>query len=77
MKAVVKAGYWNLFRFNLALKAEGKNPFTLSSEPGDGSYQALLANETRNTSCTRKFPDRAKALFAKSKDAVQKHFEHL
>ena len=26
MKAAVKAGYWNLFSFNPALKAEGKNP---------------------------------------------------
>ena len=77
MKAAVKAGYWNLFTFNPALKAEGKNPFTLTSKPGDGSYQAFLANETRYSSLTRKFPDRAKALFAKSEEAAQKRFEHL
>ncbi len=29
MKKAVKAGYWNLFSFNPALKAEGKNPFTV------------------------------------------------
>ena len=28
MKKAVECGYWNLFRFNPALKAEGKNPFT-------------------------------------------------
>ena len=77
MKAAVKAGYWNLFSFNPALKAEGKNPFTLSSKPGDGSYQAFLANETRYSSLARKFPDRAKDLFAKSEEAAQKRFEHL
>ncbi|WP_294429711.1 pyruvate:ferredoxin (flavodoxin) oxidoreductase, partial [uncultured Treponema sp.] len=42
MKAAVKAGYWNLFSFNPALKAEGKNPFTLTSKEGDGTYQAFL-----------------------------------
>ena len=77
MKAAVKAGYWNLFSFNPALKAEGKNPFTLSSKPGDGSYQAFLANETRYSSLARKFPERAKDLFAKSEEAAQKRFEHL
>ena len=42
MKKAVKAGYWNLFSFNPALKAEGKNPFTLTSKEGDGTYQDSL-----------------------------------
>ena len=42
MKKAVKAGYWNLFSFNPALKAEGKNPFTLTSKAGDGSYQHVI-----------------------------------
>ena len=77
MKAAVKAGYWNLFSFNPALKAEGKNPFTLSSKPGDGSYQDFLKNETRYSSLTRKFPARAEDLFAKSEEAAKARFEHL
>ena len=28
MKKAVEAGYWNLFTFNPANKAQGKNPFT-------------------------------------------------
>ena len=35
MKKAVEAGYWNLFTFNPAAKAEGKNPFTLTSKAGD------------------------------------------
>ena len=36
MKKAVDCGYWNMFRFNPAAKAEGKNPFTLDSkEPND------------------------------------------
>ncbi len=77
MKAAVKAGYWNLFSFNPALKAEGKNPFTLTSKEGDGSYQAFLANETRYSSLTRKFPQRAEFLFKKNEEAAKAKFEHL
>ena len=29
MKRAVDAGYWHLYRYNPALKAEGKNPFVL------------------------------------------------
>ncbi len=55
----------------------GKPPFTLSGNPGDGSYQSSLANETRHSSLARKFPDRAKDLFAKSEAAAQARFDHL
>ena len=77
MKKAVKAGYWNLFTFNPALKAEGKNPFTLTSKEGDGSYQDLLANETRYSRLAKAFPDRAKELFAKSEDTAKARYEHL
>ncbi len=77
MKAAVAAGYWNLFSFNPALKAEGKNPFTLTSKPGDGSYQAFLANETRYSSLSRKFPDRAELLFKKNEETAIARYEHL
>ena len=77
MKAAVAAGYWNLFSFNPALKAEGKNPFTLTSKPGDGSYQAFLANETRYSSLSRKFPDRAELLFKKNEETAVARYEHL
>ncbi|MCR4777671.1 MAG: pyruvate:ferredoxin (flavodoxin) oxidoreductase [Lachnospiraceae bacterium] len=77
MKAAVKAGYWNLFSFNPALKAEGKNPFTLTSKDGDGSYQNFLNNETRYTSLKVKFPERAEKLFAASEDAAKARYDHL
>ena len=57
MKKAVEAGYWNLFTFNPANKAQGKNPFTLTSKAVDNEkYQALLANETRYSRLTRAFP---------------------
>ena len=77
MKKAVAAGYWNLFSFNPELKAEGKNPFTLVSKPGDGSYQDFLKNETRYSRLTRSFPDRAERLFKESEEAAKKRYEHL
>ena len=77
MKSAVKSGYWNLFSFNPALKAEGKNPFTLTSKPGDGSYKDFLNNETRYTRLNLAFPDRAQKLFEESEKAAQARYEHL
>ena len=77
MKKAVKAGYWNLFTFNPALKAEGKNPFTLTSKEGDGTYQEFLAGETRYSRLTKAFPERAKTLFAKSDEVAKAKYEHL
>ena len=77
MKKAVASGYWNLFSFNPALKAEGKNPFTLTSKPGDGTYQEFLNNETRYSRLTRAFPDRAEKLFAESEKAANERYEHL
>ena len=34
-KAAVECGYWHLWRYNPALEAEGKNPFTLDSKEPD------------------------------------------
>ena len=77
MKKAVKAGYWNLFSFNPALKAEGKNPFTLTSKEGDGSYQEFLNNEARYTRLVKPFPERAERLFAKSEEVAKERYEHL
>lgn len=77
MKAAVKSGYWNLFSFNPELKAEGKNPFTLTSKPGDGTYQEFLNNETRYTRLKRAFPERAEKLFSENEKAAMERYEHL
>ena len=77
MKSAVKSGYWNLFSFNPQLKAEGKNPFTLNSKPGDGTYQDFLNNETRYTRLARSFPERAEKLFSASEEAANARYEHL
>ncbi|MEG1578054.1 MAG: pyruvate:ferredoxin (flavodoxin) oxidoreductase [Oscillospiraceae bacterium] len=77
MKKAVDCGYWNLFRFNPANKAEGKTPFTLDSKAPAGGYQEFLMNEARYSSLTRAFPERAKELFAQNEEAAKARYEHL
>ena len=77
MKKAVKAGYWNLFSFDPAKKAEGKNPFTLTSKEGDGSYQEFLNNESRYTRLIKPFPERAERLFNESEKVAKERYEHL
>ena len=77
MKKAVACGYWNLFRYNPANKAEGKNPFTLDSKAPAGGYQEFLLNEARYSSLTRSFPDRADKLFKENEAAAMERWEHL
>ena len=77
MKKAVDCGYWNMFRYNPALKAEGKNPFTIDSKEGTASYQDFLMNEARYSSLTRSFPERAKVLFQESEDVAKARYAHL
>jgi pyruvate-ferredoxin/flavodoxin oxidoreductase len=77
MKKAVECGYWNIFRYNPALKAEGKNPFTLDCKEPNAEYQAFIKNEARYTRLMREFPDRAEALFTKSEQVAKDRYAHL
>ncbi|MCR5207061.1 MAG: pyruvate:ferredoxin (flavodoxin) oxidoreductase [Eubacterium sp.] len=63
-KKAVEAGYWNLFRYNPALIAEGKNPFTLDSKAPTADYVEFINGETRYSSLKRSFPGKAEQLFS-------------
>ena len=77
MKKAVECGYWNLFRFNPAAKAEGKNPFTLDSKVPAGGYQEFLKNEARYNRLTRENPERAEKLFAQNEAAAMARYNKL
>ncbi len=77
MKKAVDCGYWNMFRYNPAAKAEGKNPFTIDSKPATGSYRDFLMNEARYASLTRSFPERAEELFSEAEAKSKERYEHL
>ena len=75
-KRAVAAGYWQLYRYNPALAAEGKNPFTLDSKDPTEDYQAFLTSETRYTSLKKMFPDAADALFAQNEEDAKARREY-
>ena len=77
MKKAVEAGYWNMFRYNPALKAQGKNPFILDSKPATASYKDFIAGETRYSRLVRSFPDRAADLFDKAEKRAAERYEQL
>ncbi|MBQ1187428.1 MAG: pyruvate:ferredoxin (flavodoxin) oxidoreductase [Clostridia bacterium] len=80
MKKAVDCGYWNMFRFNPALKAEGKNPLSIDSKPATTDYKEFILGEARYASLTRSFPERAEALFeeaAKTSKEARAHLEKL
>ena len=76
-KRAVEAGYWHLFRYNPALEAEGKNPFSLDSKAPTGDYQEFLKGEVRYTSLALKNPERAEELFERAEDAAKDKYAHL
>ena len=73
----VEAGYWHLFRYNPALKAEGKNPFTLDSKAPTGVYEEFLDGEVRYNSLKRANPERAAKLWAKNKAEAEERYAYL
>ena len=77
MKKAVEAGYWQMFRYNPALKNEGKTPFTLDSKDPTGSYQDFIKGEARYARLAQAFPERAEALFEKAEATAKAKYERL
>ncbi len=77
MKRAVDCGYWNMFRFNPSLKAEGKNPFMMDSKAPTTDYKEFIMGEARYSSLTRAFPERAEELFEEAAQNAKNRYEHL
>ncbi len=77
MKKAVEAGYWQMFRFNPAAKAEGKNPFTLDSKEPTGSYVDFIKSENRYARLVQTFPEKAEELFAQGEANAKAKYERL
>ncbi len=76
-KLAVQSGYWPLYRYNPALKAEGKNPFILDSKKPDGSLKQYLEGEIRYASLTRTFPEEAERLHTMLIEQFNQRYEEL
>jgi len=77
VKKAVDAGYFHLFRFNPALKEQGKNPFTLDSGEPKLDYNEFLDGEIRYDVLMRQNPSRAKELFACAEKQAKERYEYL
>lgn len=74
-KLAVECGYWHLYRFNPALEAEGKNPFTLDSkEPDWSKFQDFIKGEVRYASLLKTFPKEAGELFGLTEEFAKQRY---
>jgi pyruvate-ferredoxin/flavodoxin oxidoreductase len=72
-KRAVDCGYWSLWRYNPALKVQGKNPFTLDSKEPAADFNEFLMSEVRYSALMKSNPAAAERLFAKTKqDAMDR-----
>ncbi len=71
----VKAGYWQLYRFNPELADAGKNPFILDSKDPTGNYQEFIAGETRYRSLAKSKPEIAQQLFERAEKEAKDRLE--
>ncbi len=77
MKKAVKAGYWNMFRFDPRKKALGQNPFSLDSKPATADYKEFIKGETRYSRLERAFPERAEKLFELADEKAKERYAYL
>ena len=77
MKRAVEAGYWQMFRYNPSLKAEGKNPLIIDSKAPTGSYIDFIKSETRYSRLIQAFPERAEELFTKAEEQAKAKYDRL
>ena len=77
MKRAVEAGYWQMFRFNPAARAEGKNPFTLDSKEPTADYIDFIKSENRYSRLAASNPERAAVLFEKAAENAKAKYERL
>ncbi len=75
-KDAVETGYWHLYRYNPALKAEEKNPFVLDSKEPKRPYTDFLEKEVRYTTLYRTYPEeKVKEIFENARLAADERYQ--
>ena len=77
IKRAVEAGYWQMFRYNPAAVAEGKNPLTIDSKEPTADYIDFIKSETRYSRLAQSFPEKAEKLFAEAAEAAKAKYSRL
>lgn len=76
-KLAVDCGYWPLYRYNPALKKEGKNPFSLDSKAPNGTLQEFLSGEVRYAALEKSFPEESEKLRRRIEEEYNERYESL
>ncbi len=74
-KLAVQSGHWPLFRYNPALAAHGKAPFTLDSKAPSIPLEKYIYNETRYTMLRHSDPKAAALLLTEAQEDVTTRFK--
>lgn len=77
MKNAVRAGYWNLLRYNPDMVAQKRNPLSVDSAPPTADYEDFIMGEVRYNSLMLKAPERAEKLFKESEEAAISRYNRL
>jgi pyruvate-ferredoxin/flavodoxin oxidoreductase len=74
-KKAVASGHWNLFRFNPALKLEGKNPFQLDSKEPSVNLADYVYGENRFNILKKANPKEAELLLSKAEGLAKERYK--
>lgn len=77
MKKAVRAGYWNLLRFDPDKVKQKRSPLMVDSAPPSEAYQDFILGEVRYDLLRRKDPQRAEMLFAQAEEVAVRRYESL
>ena len=72
----VKAGHWNLFRYDPRKLDKGENPLSLDSKRPSVAYGEFTRRETRFSMLKRSHPEAAEAFYKKAQQEVEARWQH-
>lgn len=76
VKDAVETGYWHMYRYNPALKKEGKKQFILDSRPPKRDYREFLEREVRYTSLLSRYSqEEVDAIFESAREAAEERYQ--
>ncbi|WP_099223505.1 pyruvate:ferredoxin (flavodoxin) oxidoreductase [Listeria costaricensis] len=71
----VECGYWNIYRYNPELEAQGKNPMVMDfKKPDFTQFEDFLKRETRYSALYKQQPEVATALAIKTQQDAERRF---
>ncbi|MGM0444530.1 MAG: pyruvate:ferredoxin (flavodoxin) oxidoreductase [Fibrobacterota bacterium] len=76
-KAAIEAGHWQLYRFNPALAADGKEPLTIDSKAPSKDYKEFALTENRFRSLAKTQKSHSDELLDSSSKEVAERFKML